>query len=205
MSLASARIKDTIVEILIKNILEGNIEANRELKQEELAEKLQVSRIPVREALMVLQDYGLAERRSNRHTYVIKIDNNYLREVYDMIKVVMLQILENILKGEHKEKFLSEIKELKGEKKGRELALKFQIILEKNIYNLCLLNIFSKLNNSFFKYGLSLSNQENLKEYLEKILNNIEMENCYELKKSLEKYCHFILQEIMEKRREING
>lgn len=201
MALTSTRIKDAIVELLVRNILEGKIEANRELKQEELAEKLQVSRVPVREAIMVLQDYGLAERRSNRHTYVVKIDNNYLREVYEMIKVVMLQILEGILKGEYKEKFLSEIKNLKEEKKGRELALEFQMILEKNIYNFCLLSIFSKLNNSFFKYGLSLSNQEKLKEYLEKIFNNIEIENYCELKKSIEEYCHFILQEIIEKRK----
>lgn len=205
MSLASTRIKDAIVEILIKNILEGDIEAGKELKQEELAEKLQVSRIPVREALMILQEYGLVERKSNRHVYVARIDSSYLTEVFDMIKVIKLQILENILATEYKENFMLEIKFLKEEKNGRDLALRFQRILEGATHNLCLLNILSKLNNSFFKYGIFLSDEEKLKESLNELFEAIENKSDFGMKIKLEEYCHFILKEIIEKRREVNG
>ena len=58
---------DSVVNALRDAILSGQIECGTELTQMELAENLGVSRMPIREALIVLEYQGLVERLSNQH------------------------------------------------------------------------------------------------------------------------------------------
>lgn len=203
--LISDRIKDKVVEILTAEILNENIKGGTELKQEELAEKLQISRIPIREALMTLQEYGLVERKSNRHTYVIKIDNDYLKKIYEMIILMVNKILKDIMMSVYKKEFLEEINLLNKSVIKKEEIFMFHKIIEKNIHNMCIENIFLKLNNTFFKYGASLSDEEILSKKLKDILIDLKEENLSKLDIDLSDYYQFILKEILEKRRKING
>ena len=56
-----------VVEALQQAILSGQIPAGTEMTQNELAESLGVSRMPVREALMILEYQGLIIRLPNNH------------------------------------------------------------------------------------------------------------------------------------------
>ena len=55
-----ARLSEAIALQIAELILSGEIKSETKLRQEELAEILQVSRIPVREALQLLETQGLA-------------------------------------------------------------------------------------------------------------------------------------------------
>ena len=85
--------KDRIADILRNEILIGEIENGEELTQEGLAESLGVSRMPVREALQVLEQEGLLQRLPNRHMKVTGMDAQELKETLQLVAAVEVQIL----------------------------------------------------------------------------------------------------------------
>lgn len=70
-----------VVEALQQAILSGQIPAGTEMTQNELAESLGVSRMPVREALMILEYQGLIVRLPNNHVQASDLTEDYLRQV----------------------------------------------------------------------------------------------------------------------------
>ena len=70
-----------VVEALQQAILSGQIAAGTEMTQNELAESLGVSRMPVREALMILEYQGLIVRLPNNHVQAADLTEDYLRQV----------------------------------------------------------------------------------------------------------------------------
>ena len=86
-STASARYATTpdfIAESLRDDILRGDIAPGAPLRQEELAERFQVSRIPVRDALLRLEAQGLVRVYPNRGAFVISLSPDEVREVFEM-------------------------------------------------------------------------------------------------------------------------
>lgn len=71
-----------VVEALQQAILSGQIPAGTEMTQNELAESLGVSRMPVREALMILEYQGLIVRLPNNHVRTVELTEEYLRQVF---------------------------------------------------------------------------------------------------------------------------
>lgn len=78
-------------------ILSGEIKSETKLRQEELAEILQVSRIPVREALQLLETQGLVKRLATRHIVTANLEESHIREVYGLIAEIERQAVESIL------------------------------------------------------------------------------------------------------------
>ncbi len=70
-----------VVEALQQAILSGQIPAGTEMTQNELAESLGVSRMPVREALMILEYQGLIVRLPNNHVKAADLNEDTLRQV----------------------------------------------------------------------------------------------------------------------------
>lgn len=66
-------LKDVIYAKIRTAILSGQIPAGTRLLEAELSQGMQVSRAPVREALVHLEHDGLVESRPNRGTYVAEI------------------------------------------------------------------------------------------------------------------------------------
>lgn len=89
------RTKDTITEILIEQIIKCLIPENYNLKQVELAEALGVSRIPIRESLMTLENLGLVYRKSTRHFFTISFSQQEISEIYQLIRTYDLMIINN--------------------------------------------------------------------------------------------------------------
>ena len=71
----------SVVEALQQAILSGQIPAGTEMTQNELAESLGVSRMPVREALMILEYQGLIVRLPNNHVKAADLTEETLRQV----------------------------------------------------------------------------------------------------------------------------
>ena len=65
--------KDYILDVLRREIFLGLIEDKTEFTQEAISKELKVSRIPVREAFMQLEQEGFLERLPNRHVQVIAV------------------------------------------------------------------------------------------------------------------------------------
>lgn len=73
---------------IAKAILSGALQPGERLGEEEWARKLNVSRVPVREALRALEREGLVEVHERRGTFVTRMDRSEFLETYDVRAVL---------------------------------------------------------------------------------------------------------------------
>lgn len=66
-------------------IFAGRLQPGQQLKEEELAAQLSVSRTPVRHAIRSLADRGLVEIRANRRSYVADVNEAQFEELFDLL------------------------------------------------------------------------------------------------------------------------
>jgi DNA-binding GntR family transcriptional regulator len=77
---ASQRVADAVA----RRILDGSLVPGARIKQEEVAAELGASRVPVREALRMLESRGLVEVRSNSGAWVTALTRRDLRINYEI-------------------------------------------------------------------------------------------------------------------------
>lgn len=77
---ASARVADHLREA----ILNGDIGPGEWIRQEEVAERFGASRLPVREALRILEAEGLTEHEPNKGARVPRLDQHEVDVIYQM-------------------------------------------------------------------------------------------------------------------------
>lgn len=75
---------DLIADALAQDIAAGRIALGAPLRQEELAERFGVSRIPVRDALQRLEGDGIVVIYPNRGAFVATLSVDEIREIIDM-------------------------------------------------------------------------------------------------------------------------
>lgn len=85
----------SIVEVLKEEILSGRIPGGSELTQNELAEALGVSRMPVREALIILEYQGLIRRLPNNHVQVVEFTDDYFAKIFQLCAELETEELSN--------------------------------------------------------------------------------------------------------------
>ncbi len=78
----SRSVAEQVMTELRRSILSGALEPGREFSLRELAEMLQVSIIPVREALRSLENQGLVQMRPGRSAIVAPLDLDELQGIY---------------------------------------------------------------------------------------------------------------------------
>lgn len=64
-------LKDRVADLIRAEIAAGRVKDGEELTQESVSQALSVSRIPVREAFLQLENEGMVQRLPNRHVRVI--------------------------------------------------------------------------------------------------------------------------------------
>jgi DNA-binding GntR family transcriptional regulator len=74
-------LRDIVVEKIREAIVEGFFKPGQRLKERELAEMMQVSTTPIKEALRILNSEGLVETLPRRGTFVSKMANSSVEEV----------------------------------------------------------------------------------------------------------------------------
>lgn len=79
---------ELVAAVLREAITTGHLRANAPLPQDEIAAQLQVSHIPVREALRQLQSEGLVTYQPNRGATVSALTPEEIAEIYE-IRVIM--------------------------------------------------------------------------------------------------------------------
>ncbi|WP_231917668.1 GntR family transcriptional regulator [Microbacterium pygmaeum] len=89
MNARGAVLGDEVYSILGRAILDGTLQPGERLRDVDLAERLQVSRTPVREALQRLERFGLVEVSANRWTRVATPSENALRDTTEFMAFVV--------------------------------------------------------------------------------------------------------------------
>jgi DNA-binding GntR family transcriptional regulator len=82
--LAPASLASQVADRLVEAIAHGRVEPGQRLFETELANELGVSRIPVREALRLLEGQGLLVARHHRGIRVIALDEAWARQLYEL-------------------------------------------------------------------------------------------------------------------------
>jgi DNA-binding GntR family transcriptional regulator len=78
------RLKAQIVDFLRSQIIFGHLPPGTPLVERELAETLQISRIPVRDALQELEKEGLVVSTATNRRSVIRLTERDIRELYEV-------------------------------------------------------------------------------------------------------------------------
>lgn len=102
-TITTETIKDQIYEILKGRILDGSLKSGEQLTEQAIANQYNVSRSPVREAIMQLIGDGLAVNVSNRGTFVKHPTKEELREIQEMRSMIETFALQKIAKGVSRE------------------------------------------------------------------------------------------------------
>ena len=140
----------SIVEILRDAILHNDIACDTELTQKEIADSLEVSRMPVREALILLEYQGLIRRLPNNHVKVVNFTKGYFSDVFQL----GMQLEGKILQQMEKPETLMQLSEL---------------AVHREIYRNCQNQLWSKTLESiteiYVEYGIrNMQNPEENKE-----------------------------------------
>lgn len=158
----SIQTKDYIAGFLRDYIIQGKFKPNEEIVQEDLTEKLGVSRTPIREALQALEQDGFLERLSNRHMKVIPLTKENIHMNFRVIAKMESEILQIIIEKELDNDRILEIKNsydialsLGNLILSQEKELEIHLVFSDMIENLFLTKLHQKLMNGFPKYAIT--------------------------------------------------
>lgn len=87
-------LKENVTNLLREAIIDGTIPSGEELNQAQIAEKLGISRGPVREALGQLEQEGLIRNIPYKGVIVTPLNPTYIRELYGLRAVLETFALE---------------------------------------------------------------------------------------------------------------
>lgn len=104
------RTKQYIADLLQAEILSGQLADGQILVQSEIAQQMNVSRIPVREAFQQLEQSGFLVRISGRHVCVCGLTSRRLRQLVSLFWQLVSTLLQDIpvAAGEYLESATSE-------------------------------------------------------------------------------------------------
>jgi DNA-binding GntR family transcriptional regulator len=84
MQLNHENLSDHVAKIIRKMILNGSLKPGEKVNQAQLAESLNISRGPIREALRSLQNEGLIKHETNKGTHVTTLSSQDAYEIYTL-------------------------------------------------------------------------------------------------------------------------
>lgn len=136
-------ISDNIYEAIKEDILSGELKFGDKIVEQKYAEKLSVSRTPLREAIKKLEMEGIVERLPNGRVRVMEISIPKIKEIFK-IRIALEEILfESIAENEEVIELLEEnvnitkqYIDMENWSEARKLFLNFNILLyEKSNLN----------------------------------------------------------------------
>lgn len=204
--------REIIRNKLLEDILQGRINAGEKLLESELAEKFQVSRTPVREALLQLEKEEYITHRKNVGAVVKKISARKVQEIYEIVAqleayatekatdkigekgISYLQTLLNRMKDSIKKKdYTTYVQE----------NIQFHNFFVKNCGNETLQQIISGLRRRIYKViaeGLTLPmHADRYSDWHRKIVNAISERNPVKAGKLMKGHVDEVRKRLLEK------
>ena len=86
--------QDEIVDLIRDATLRGDVDLGQHLPEQELAEQMQVSRIPIREAMLQLEQEGLVVRIPNRGCFVADFSEQDVAEIFSLRATLEMMAIE---------------------------------------------------------------------------------------------------------------
>ena len=86
----------SVLEILQEAILSGDLQGGTIITQTELAMSLEVSRMPVREALISLEYQGLTERLPGQHVRITTLNDEYIRSIFTDMGIIEAEAVKEL-------------------------------------------------------------------------------------------------------------
>lgn len=117
MGLAYKTRTEYVVDAIREKILKGEVKAGQPLRQAALAEELEVSRIPVREALLQLEAEGLVKFQAHKGAIVTELNASDVDELFELRAMLEADLLERSIPHltdadfDHAEKLLAQLDE----------------------------------------------------------------------------------------------
>lgn len=87
-----------VAEYLKTEILLENLKAGERILEAQVANTLNISRAPVREAMKELENNGLVTNIPRRGTFVINLSNEDIEEIFDIRVILEIRIFEELLR-----------------------------------------------------------------------------------------------------------
>lgn len=87
-----------VAEAIREKILSGEIKAGEPLRQAALADELNVSRIPVREALLQLEAEGLVNFEAHKGATATQLSADQIDEIFDLRALLEAELLSHSIK-----------------------------------------------------------------------------------------------------------
>lgn len=79
---------EKVYDTILNALCDGTFRPGERLTQEDIAQRLSVSRQPVMQALILLKSQGLVEARGRQGVTVVTIDRQFLRDIYQLRAVI---------------------------------------------------------------------------------------------------------------------
>lgn len=154
-------LRDQLRDIILDRIVSGELEPGANINENDIAEQLEVSRTPVREALLKLQAEKLVNSRAGRGFYVSPLVADEAEELYEAIGVLESAALE-IAGGPAKQVF-PQLRELNRKREGArddarenlELDLEWHRLLLSSLENSLIKELIEQLKIRFLRYELT--------------------------------------------------
>lgn len=203
--ISTIQTKNYIADIIRNEIITGNMKDGDEVTQEQLAEKLGVSRMPVREALQLLEQQGFVTRLPNRHIKINGISKyifiNNLRMLSAVEKEIASIIIEENKSAESLKEALNEYKSQAAfGKETYKYDLNFHAQLSKCLDDEYIANMHFNMLNGFYAYAVRrFAIDFNISaEKAENIISSILEKNKGKMQKNIDEYYNFIIDKMNE-------
>lgn len=155
-------IGQSVLEILRQSILQGAFAPGQRLRQEDLAKRIGVSRIPVRTALMQLETEGLIVFEPHRGATVRQLSADRLQEIYQLrilLETYLLRAAVKSLSDQEKAEAVQEAARLDQSQEGPGF-LNGRIVFYRKLYdvrhNPVALELLEQLRVSIGRHRLGL-------------------------------------------------
>jgi len=183
---------DFAKEYIEKNIISGNFKPGQKLKEDEIINKLKISKPPVREAFKILESEGLLNRIPRRGVYITELNQKDIWEIYTL-KMAIYGLCSRLVTEKIKDNEIKKLEKIVNDMKNCIQQNPPNIIKYQNLntsFHLTIINIinhgrikkiFLNLNNQIHRYSnMTLANNTHLNnsyEYHLKILNAIKQKD----------------------------
>lgn len=153
---------DTVTSALREAILSSTLLPGEHLRQDELARLLDVSRMPVRSALLQLDAEGLVEFHPHRGAVVAELDPSKVREIYKIRAhlegLAIKQAIENMTpeRLQELEKLASRLDALEEGDQFLRTRVEFYDVLYDKARNPLLVDLIQRLRGDVGRYWLRL-------------------------------------------------
>ncbi len=150
-------------EIIRDAILSGEISG--EISQNDFADSLGISRIPVREALISLEYQGLIERLSNQHVKIINLNEESIKNIFQDMSLLEIEVLKNL-----NDKKLQQLSLLKNQ-------MDFHRELYKSVNSPLRMNFLKIITETYLSFLFERSYSENLNSVFENLQHSLKDKN----------------------------